>query len=129
LLILIVVLLIPLMMIGIGTFFAKKAPPAKINFIYGYRTRMSMKNKDMWAFAHKHWGKTWRNVGLIMLPFSVCTMAFAIGKEAADVNIFGGLIVGVQLVVLIASIIPTELALRKNFDNQGNRKKQVHTQP
>ena len=44
---LIAVLLIPLMMIGIGAFFAKKIP-AKINRIYGYRTDISMKNKDTW---------------------------------------------------------------------------------
>jgi hypothetical protein len=118
---LIVVLLIPLMMIGIGVFFAKKVP-AKINFICGYRTKMSMKNKDTWVFAHKHSGKIWRNVGLIMMPFSVCAMAFVIGTGVVDVNVFGCILVLVQVIVLIASIIPTELALKKTFDKQGNRK-------
>lgn len=118
---LIVVLLIPLIMVGIGAFFTKRVP-AKINFVFGYRTRMSMKNRDTWVFAHKHSGKLWRNIGLIMLPFSAGAMAFVMGTEVVDVNIFGCILVLVQVIVLIGSIIPTELALKKKFDNQGNRK-------
>jgi hypothetical protein len=119
--ILIVVLLIPLTMIGIGVLFAKRVP-AKINFVCGYRTRMSMKNKDTWVFAHRHCGKTWQNIGLIMLPCSVCAMIFVLGQDVVDVNIFGCILVLVQMIFLIGSIIPTELALKKTFDDQGNRK-------
>jgi uncharacterized membrane protein len=32
-------------------------PPRKINKIYGYRTNMSMKNKDTWDYAHRFYGK------------------------------------------------------------------------
>ena len=28
-----------------------------VNFVFGYRTSMSMKNKDTWEFAHKYCGK------------------------------------------------------------------------
>jgi len=118
---LIVVLLIPLVMIGLGAFFAKRVP-AKINRVYGYRTDMSMKNKDTWVFAHKHNGKIWRHVGLIMLLFSVCAMVFVVGTGVVDVNVFGCVLVLVQVIVLFVSIIPTELVLRKTFDKQGNRK-------
>ena len=38
-------LLIPATMIGFGRYFMKKAPK-EINAVFGYRTSMSMKNKD-----------------------------------------------------------------------------------
>lgn len=40
-------LLIPFTMIGFGKCFLKKAPD-NINSVFGYRTSMSMKNKDTW---------------------------------------------------------------------------------
>ena len=45
-------LLLPFTMIGFGRYFTKKAPK-EINSVFGYRTSMSMKNKDTWEFAHK----------------------------------------------------------------------------
>ena len=38
-------LLLPFTMIGFGRYFMKKAPK-EINSVFGYRTSMSMKNKD-----------------------------------------------------------------------------------
>ena len=46
-------LLLPFTMIGFGRYFMKKAPK-EINSVFGYRTSMSMKNKDTWEFAHKY---------------------------------------------------------------------------
>lgn len=48
-------LLIPLTMIGFGRYFLKSAPK-EINVIFGYRTTMSMKNRDIWEFAHRYCG-------------------------------------------------------------------------
>ena len=48
-------LLLPFTMIGFGRYFMKKAPK-EINSVFGYRTSMSMKNKDTWKFAHKYCG-------------------------------------------------------------------------
>ena len=48
-------LLLPFTMIGFGRYFMKKAPK-EINSVFGYRTSMSMKNKDTWEFAHKYCG-------------------------------------------------------------------------
>ena len=46
-------LLIPFTMIGFGKMFLKKAPD-QINYVFGYRTSMSMKNQDTWVFAHHY---------------------------------------------------------------------------
>ena len=45
-------------LIGFGKHFMRKAPK-EINEVFGYRTPMSMKNKDSWEFAHKYCGKIW----------------------------------------------------------------------
>ena len=50
--------LLPFTMIGFGRYFMKKAPK-EINSVFGYRTSMSMKNKDTWEFSHKYCGKVW----------------------------------------------------------------------
>ena len=117
----IVSLFIPLIMISFGSYFVKKAP-AKINAIFGYRTNMSMKNQDTWKFAHTYCGKLWQTLGLIILPLSACAMLFVAGKEADYISIFGCILILIQIIFLAGAIIPTEKALRKNFDKNGNQK-------
>ena len=118
---LIVDLLLPLTMIGFGKYFIKKAPN-EINGVFGYRTSMSMKNKDTWEFAHRYCGKIWYICGLITLSITVVCMLMLIGKDKDAVGTGGAIMVGVQLVPLIGSIFPTEIALRKNFDENGKRR-------
>ena len=50
-------------------------------------------------------------------------IADAFGKSVGTVGTVGGIVCGVQLAVLIGSIFPTERALRKNFDKEGNRRR------
>lgn len=73
-------LLLPFTMIGFGRYFMKKAPK-EINSVFGYRTSMSMKNKDTWEFAHKYCGKVWYVCGMVMLPITVIFMLLVIGKN------------------------------------------------
>lgn len=113
--------LVPVVMIVFGSI-SMKHPPKEINSFYGYRTSMSMKNQDTWQFAHHYCGKLWRLVGWILLPLTVAAMLFVFGKDVGTVGNFGGIVIGVQVVVLLISIAPTEIALRKNFDEDGNRK-------
>lgn len=109
-------------MIGFGRLF-RNSSPAEINSFYGYRTTMSMKNKETWEFAHHHFGKTWYRLGVILLPLTIVAMLLVFGKDTDTVGTYGGIICGLQLIPLIVSIIPTELALRKNFDKSGIPKK------
>lgn len=114
-------LLIPFTLIGFGKYFLKTAPK-KINTIFGYRTTMSMKNKDTWEFAHKYCGKIWYISGLVMFPASLIIMLTILGKTENVIGTIGGFVCFVQLIALIGTIIPTERALKKNFDKNGNRK-------
>ena len=115
-------LLIPCTMIGFGKYFTKKAP-REINALFGYRTSMSMKNRETWEFAHKHIGNLWFRLGLILLVLSVVPMLVLFGKDVETVGNLGVLLCGVQLVPLLGSIIPTEIALKRTFDQNGRRRK------
>lgn len=119
---LIIDLLIPVTMIGYGRSFWKKAPK-EINAVYGYRTSMSMKNRDTWVFAHNYFGKLWYIGGLILLPISVIPMICFIGRTENVVGTVGGVVCFVQMIPLTGVIIPTEIALKRHFDKNGNRRK------
>lgn len=113
-------LLIPLTMIGFGKYFSEKAPK-EINDTLGYRTSMSMKNKDTWEFAHHYFGRLWLKIGYIILIISIIVMLFLLKKDENTIGIWGGVLCGVQLVFLTGPIFFTEKALKKNFDKYGNK--------
>ena len=114
-------LLIPLTMIIFGRHFMSN-PPKDINSFYGYRTSMSMKSRETWDFAHRYFGKLWFILGLILLPLSVIPMFFLLGKSVETIGNASLVIMGIQLLFLVAPIIPTEVALKKNFDQFGSRR-------
>lgn len=111
-------LLIPFLMIVFGYVFRKR-PPKKINHLLGYRTTMSMKNQETWEYAHHHCGTIWQRVGLCMLIVSFLFILFAIGKGTQAVDDYSPVAIVVQTAVLVGSVIPTEVALRKKFDRNG----------
>ena len=118
---LVINLLIPAIMIILGTIYAKRAPK-QINYISGYRTAMSMKNQDTWEFAHHHFGKTWRILGWIIVFPSFIVMLLLYGKNEHTIGNYSIILIIIQTILLILSIIPTEVALKKTFDENGNRK-------
>ncbi|MBO5312766.1 MAG: SdpI family protein [Clostridia bacterium] len=109
------------MMIVMGRYFMKKSPK-EINYIFGYRTNMSMKNKDTWDFAHKYFGKRWFLLGWLLIPISVIPMLFVIGKGEDIIGTVGMVVMVIDLILLIAPIFPTERALKKIFDKDGNKR-------
>lgn len=114
-------LLVPLLMVVFGRIMYKHAPKS-INGIYGYRTSMSMKNEDTWKFAHDYCGKLWYKLGLIMLLPSVLVQLPFMKSSTDTVGNVTLVLESIQICVMIGSIVPTELALRKTFDKYGNRK-------
>ncbi len=114
-------LLIPLTLIGFGRYFMRTAPN-NINSVFGYRTGMSMKTRDTWEFAHKYCGRLWFISGLILLPVSLIAMLAAFGKTENTVGTIGAVLCFVQMIPLVGSIFPTERALKRTFDENGNRR-------
>ncbi|MEA4816035.1 MAG: SdpI family protein [Lachnospiraceae bacterium] len=112
-------MIIPFTMLFIGTLW-KKHPPKKINRIYGYRTRMSMKNMETWEFAHKYIGRLWYALGGIAAVLtSIFILVFMDSVNFENITLI--LQLG-QLTLLIGSIFSAEAALRKNFDKRGFKK-------
>lgn len=118
---LIMVCLTPAVMIGFGRRFVRR-PPGEINGGYGYRTAMSMKNADTWAFAHRTCGRLWLRWGIAVLPVSVIPMLPVAGGGADTAGVVGGAVAAGQVILLPGTARYTEAARRKTFDSGGRRK-------
>lgn len=81
-----------------------------------------MMNMETWQFAHAFIGKLWFICGLILLIPSVVAMLFVLGKDANTVGKVGAILVIAQMIPMIGTIIPTEKALKKNFDEYGRHR-------
>lgn len=114
-------LLLPFIMVGCGTYFIKVGPK-EINGLFGYRTPMSMKNRDTWKFAHRYCGRIWRRWGITLAFFSLAVMLSTLGKGVDSVGKTGAFLALMQVVMLVASLFPTEIALRRTFDQNGQRR-------
>ncbi len=114
-------LLMPVLMIVFGYFFVK-SPPRKINSVFGYRTKMSMKNMDTWVFAHSCFGRLWVRIGIVMLPVSIIAMLFFIGQDGDTAAYAGTIIVICQTILMMIPIAYTERKLRMYFDLNGDPK-------
>mgnify|MGYP000785851705 FL=1 len=84
---------------------------------------MSEKNKDTWAFAHDYCGKLWIKSGIILLvPTVLVQIPFA--KSGEDVVGTVTLVIeAVQVLALIGSVILVEKALKRTFDENGNKRR------
>ena len=108
-------------MIGFGKMFVNR-PPKNINDLFGYRTAMSMKNRDTWEFAHRYCGKLWFRLGLVLLVISVPLLLLVFGKDIDTIGAVGLAICSIQLILMFMTIFLTENALKKVFDKNGRRK-------
>ena len=77
---LIVVLLIPFTMLFFGWLLFRRTSK-EINYVYGYRTKRSMRNEETWKFANQYFGKLWYLCGLLSVPLSVMAIALVLVKQ------------------------------------------------
>ena len=107
---------IPLLMVVSGLFM-RKGLPRKVNWWIGYRTSMSRKNQETWVFAHEYCGKLWVFLGLILIVLSTGVSIFI------ERGIFTSeILMWAQLIAMFLPIILTEIALKKEFDENGERR-------
>ena len=114
-------LIVPAVMVGFGRW-SLKGGPKDINWVFGYRTSMSMKNMDTWVFAHREIGRLWTKWGMVLAIASVTVLLLAFGQSEDMIGTVGSILMFAQLVPLIACIVPVERKLRETFDSDGNRK-------
>ena len=117
-------LLIPAIMLGTGKLMQRNTPK-DINWIIGYRSAMSMKNEDTWAFAHKVAGAFSWKWGWVTLVVTIIAMLLLIGQSVELVSSAGCILMFLQLIPVLAVIPHTEKALRNTFDKDGHRKEKA----
>lgn len=114
-------LMIPLLMMIFGRMMYKHAPKT-INRVYGYRTKMSMKNAETWKFAHDYCGRLWLKTGCMILILSIIAQLPFLHSDQDTIGTVGCILCIIQTIALICSIIPVERALKANFDKEGRRR-------
>jgi len=125
-------LLVPLTMIFFGACFEKNAPK-EVSAAFGYRTTMSMKNRDTWQFAHKYIGRLWKICGWLVLLISAVVMFFSYGKDIIAVSKIGGIVCIMQIVIMICTMKnqkpPFEITnkiTKDDGDHESVRRKDPH---
>lgn len=118
--ILICCLLIPAVLLAAGEWMVRR-PPQKINGLVGYRTTRSMASRESWIFAQEYCGRLWRKLGAWSLGISagICLILSRGGERALTWGMLA--LEALQLAAVIGSIFPVERALKRNFDERGNR--------
>jgi uncharacterized membrane protein len=113
-------LLVPVIILIIGLIFSK-VQVKDINSLIGYRTPMSVKNQETWDFANRYFPKVWIVMSIGMLGITLLCWLILIKQSVAVAEKTATAITLVQTALLFLSIIPCEIALKKNFDKDGNR--------
>lgn len=85
-------------------------PPRKINYLYGYRTKSSMRTQERWDFAQKYSSKQLLFCGLFLTVSGFLSLMITI-KEPA--SIYSAIILIV--VALFIVLYSTEKQLKKRF--------------
>ncbi len=87
-----------------------KFPPAKINPIYGYRTRRSMQSPEAWRYAQRVASRKMVLVGAVgLMLFSIG----CIGGATNDVAVF--VLVATVLGALVYVVYSVESSLKRKF--------------
>ena len=91
----------------------KKFPPKKINHLYGYRTKRSMKSQLAWESANKYSS---------LVFFNVCLYSFLIPVVFyflyPQLNVLITIVINTLLLLYV--LYATEKHLKTRFDTQGN---------
>lgn len=117
----IVSLLVPLSMTGLGMIW-RTHPPKEIDGLSGYRTAMSVKSQETWIFANKYAANIWFFAGLTLTAVTILAMLLLRHLSSVRLGNAVLVIVFIQLMVMLLTLLPTEIALHRRFDRDGRRK-------
>ena len=114
----ITIFLIALVMVICGMSYVKLLPK-RITRLQGYRTKMSMKNRDTWDFAHKYLGDLWFKLGVPMLAVTSVVSLVVFRETNEKILFWCTVIVVIHIAVMALPLYFTEKALKTNFDENG----------
>ena len=98
---------------SLAGYITKRFPPKKINHLYGYRTKTSMRNQEIWDFAQRYSASEMIKLGIIMLILA----GFAL---FAEVQFKGDIFVAIGLTVIfpLVMLFQIETELKKRFPKE-----------
>jgi FtsH-binding integral membrane protein len=112
--------LIPVMLMLIGA--KTLLMPHAEKFLYHYSTKLSRINQDTSHFAQKYFGKAALICGAVSLIPSVILMILAQGDLGGLYRVLFMSLIVIQIAGVFIAVVFTENALKKNFDESGNKK-------
>lgn len=118
---LISVAFIPLLLIVIGKIF-EKYPSKEPNIAIGFRTKLSMMNKETWDYAQRLFPKVWISLGRTLLPLSLIILFLLYSEDKDYTGNLALIFMLVQVVLMLGSILYVNLKLKKAFNSDGSRK-------
>ena len=121
------VLIIPLVMVVLGIV-GWACPPKEANWYLGYRTRRAMGTEDSWFFAQKLRGMIWTIAGGAMLIPSLVLRGLMAKGSMDYASRMVITYVGVQLGVLILSLLAMRIVMIVRYDRKGNRRESKKTE-
>lgn len=111
-------LLLPATLLGCGALLSSGLP---FDSAMGYKTPMSTKNEQTWAFANFYCGQLMKKCGWVSLPITVLVFLILLFfvRDKDIVGTIGGVLCIITGGPLLAVIPITERALHKNFYKDG----------
>ena len=101
------------LLLGLSWYY-KKYPPKKINELYGFRTRKTMANQEIWDVANKRNAQDLWKFAVYLTIFSVLLIVFNI-RYAIIIHL------GAMLIGLAIAVYASIRYIDKHFDKNGNR--------
>ncbi|KPM32430.1 Hypothetical protein I595_846 [Croceitalea dokdonensis DOKDO 023] len=103
-------------LLSISGYILVKKPPKKINHFYGYRTKTSMKSKEIWDYSQQYAGRQLIRFGIIIFFMSLLGLIF-------DIEIRMSLIIFVSYFlfgcIVLIYLIEKELKKKYNSNNKS----------
>lgn len=93
----------------------KAFPPKDINWIYGYRTKRSMRSQETWEASNQYSADLMMWVGIITTIAQV--ILYYLFEPATAVLVA----CGIMCILLVSTLFVVERYLKENFDSEGKR--------
>lgn len=116
--VMVAVFVIPLAMVVCGMSYTKRGPK-RISRLQGYRTKMSMKNRETWDFAHKYLGDLWFKLGAPLLAVTSVVSLLIFRESNPAILEWCTAVILIHAAIMVIPVYFTEKALKANFDENG----------
>lgn len=116
--VMVAVFVIPLAMVVCGMSYTKRGPK-RISKVHGYRTKMSMKNRETWDFAHKYLGDLWFKLGAPLLAVTSVVSLLIFRESNPAILEWCTVVILIHAAIMVIPVYFTEKALKANFDENG----------